>query len=137
MTATKEGAELQQVPEVIITQSGTEFLKDQIMMEQMLEQLSEARKEIDRLNAVALEKSVMFERQRLQLVTSNIHLFKLLDEMEGAFDADKKFTSPEICNDYLAAATYCDKTFGRKNNRIVEAQEWYIGLNPWELTDKI
>jgi hypothetical protein len=72
-----------------------------------------------------------------QLSTSNYHLFKFLDEMEGAFDSNEKFDSPQICRDYIDAALYCLNYFGRSNNRVLQAEAWYNSLNPWELTDKI
>lgn len=143
--------ELPKVESVTIHQSGDVYLKDQALMEEMLQQLADYRKrnealkaEVDRLNKSALESSVAFEEQkglimklRAQLVTSNIHLFKMLDEHEGAFDSDEKFASAEICRDYLDAAIYCEKQFGRVGNKVPQAQEWYDNLMPWEQTDKL
>lgn len=93
--------------------------------------------EIDRLNQAALENSITFENIKLKLETSNMHLFKMLDEHEGAFDSDEKFASAEICRDYLDAAMYCEKYFGRVGNKVPQAQEWYDSLMPWEQTDKL
>lgn len=110
------------------------------LSEQLYKAMQEAadyRKENERINEILLKRSTDFEQTRLRLVTSNIHLFKMLDEHEGAFDADEKFESAEICRDYLDAAMYCEKYMGRKENRVRQAQEWYDNLNPWEQTDKL
>lgn len=82
-------------------------------------------KEVDRLISENLKQSEKYNSIRLQLSTSNMHLFKMLDEMEARFDANNEFDSPEICRDYLDAANYCKKYFGRNNNRIVLAEQWY------------
>lgn len=129
--------ELKQISDVTITQKGDDFIKDQAMMQIMMEQLADQRREIDRLNEVALKKSIEFENMKMKLDTSNMHLFNMLDELEGAFDSDEKFASCEICLQYIDAAAYCQKYFERKHNRVREAEEWYNNLDAWEQTDKI
>ncbi len=83
--------------------------------------------------AIAAVPSMIREISHLQsrLHMSNIHLFKMLDEMEARYDLrdeegmQERFDSPAICLDYIAAAMYCEEHFGRKNNRITQAREWY------------
>lgn len=129
MTATKE---LQKVPAAKIEQTAEQFLKDQALMEEMLQQLADYRKrnekleaEVDRLNKEALENSITFENIKLKLETSNMHLDKMLEEKEHEFDRLHYFESYEICRDYLDGAIYMDKFFNRKSNRIEAAQKWY------------
>lgn len=129
MTATTE---LQKVPAAKIEQTAEQFLKDQAMMEEMLQQLADYRKrnekleaEVDRLNKEALENSITFENIKLKLETSNMHLDKMLEEKEHEFDRTQQFESYEICRDYLDGAIYMDKYFNRKSNRIEAAQQWY------------
>lgn len=110
--------ELTEIKEVTITQSGEQFIKDQAIMQIALERIEDQRKEIDRLNSQLLTL-------RLKLSTSNIHLFKFLDEKEAEFDNDERFVSPEICKDYIDAALYCQNYFDRTNNRITDAMAWY------------
>lgn len=88
-------------------------------------ELKNLNKELDRLISENLKHSEKYNALRLQLSTSNMHLFKFLDEMEARFDNTSKFDSPEICDDYIKAADYCAKYFGRTNNRVSDAKYWY------------
>lgn len=108
------------------TQNGT-TLYDNLLstIEENDQHLKRLNKEIDRMIADKLKDAEKYNAIRLQLSTSNMHLFKFLDEMEGRFDADGDFDSPEICKDYIEAATYCKKYFGRDHNRIYLAEQWY------------
>ncbi len=124
MTAQSENKELHRVDEVMITQSGNSFIEDQALMEEMLQQLADQRKEIDRLNEQALKSSVEFQKIKSQLQTSNAHLFKMLDEKEAEFERAQEFESVEICIDYIDAALYCQNYFSRKSNWIEEAIGW-------------
>ena len=141
---TAQSKELQQIESVTISQTGEQFLRDQELMQHALERLEDQRKEIDRLNDMNIKNSIKFEelkkdndKVKSQLKTSNRHLFNFLDEMEGRFDSDEKFDSPQICIEYLDAAKYCEKYFDRVNNRVREAQRWYDSLESWEQTDKL
>jgi hypothetical protein len=87
--------------------------------------LKSLNKEIDRLISENLRHSEKYNGIRLQLSTSNMHLFLFLDEMEARFDKTSEFDSPEICRNYLDAANYCEKYFDRRNNRINDAKHWY------------
>jgi phage shock protein A len=138
--------ELLQVKKVTIAQDGDQFIKDQALIAEALETIQKLkaerqeilkaantfRKEVDRLTTESLKKSTEFEelRQkfsstRAKLATSNIHLFKFLDETEARFDNTSAFDSPEICRDYMDAASFTAKYFQRTNNRFNEAKHWY------------
>lgn len=121
-------SELIKIEEVTITQTGDAFLKDQALMTELLEQNALLKKEIDRLTTESLKASEKYEKLRMQLSTSNMHLFKMLDDRESTFYVEQKFDSPEICREYIDAALYCRKYFGRNNHNLStpeEAQEWY------------
>ena len=47
-----------------------------------------------------------------------------LDELEGAFDSDEGFASPEIAQDYIDAAKFAADNSGRINNRIRQVEKW-------------
>lgn len=107
------------------TQNGTVYDSLLSTIDQNGRELNSLNKEVDRLISENLKHSEKYNSIRLQLSTSNMHLFKMLDEMEARFDANNEFDSPEICRDYLDAANYCKKYFGRNNNRIILAEQWY------------
>lgn len=74
------------------------------------------------------------KRTHLKANTLALHLSKFLDEFEGKWDSDEKCDSPEIALDYLDAALYMERHFGRTDNRIQYVKEWYDNLQafPWE-----
>ena len=74
-------------------------------------------REVDRLNTEALKAS-------LKLQTLARHVSTLLDELEGAFDSDEGFASPEIAQDYIDAAKFAADNSGRINNRIRQVEKW-------------
>ena len=118
--------ELEQIPEVTISQTGKQFMEDQLMLETAIQRIEDLRKEVERLNEVALKRSIEFENMKSKLETSNMHLFKFLDEIEGAFDVSCEFSSPEACIEYIDAALYARNYFFRNDlGRIDAAREWY------------
>jgi predicted nuclease with TOPRIM domain len=109
----------------VIVQSGDDFIKDQALMEEMYSENSRLRREIERLTNESFKASHRYEKIRLQLSTSNMHLFKLLDEMEERFKNTSDFDSPAICQDYIDAAKHAAQCFNRTNNQLSEAEHWY------------
>jgi hypothetical protein len=120
--------ELTQVPEITVAQSGQQFLSDQQMMEDLLEQKIRLRKEIETLKTEhslavqACKDHIKQQKEKIELLVH--HCSKLLNEVEGAYDSDEKFASDEFCRDYLDAALFLQNYFGRKYNRTAQAQEW-------------
>jgi hypothetical protein len=92
--------------------------------------LKAVNKEIDRLLSNLLKESEKYNAVRLQLSTVNRFLFIFLEELEEKFKRESEFESPAICKDYIDAATYCAKYFGRTNNIITYAQQWYDNYVP-------
>lgn len=99
----QRSCELTEIKDVTITQSGHEFLKDQILMEEALNRI---------------------EKLKHHLTICQAYLDKFLDEFEAKFDNDERCDSHEIALDYLAAAKFRADN-GRINNRIRAVQSWY------------
>jgi len=88
------------------------------MVDTAVEMVTDLRNEIDRLNSEAVKNSINFELLKT-------HLRLMLQETEGRFERTNDFDSPEACNDYIKAAQFMAENFGRKDNMIKEAKNWY------------
>lgn len=150
--------ELPQVTEAIIVDDADRYMNlvhenesmlkqlqaNQVSMQMMLEELVDRRKEneayrkeVDRLNNEALQKSLAIQAVRehikKQKETIDIlvhHCRKLCDEVEARYDNDENFPStvfisPEFARDYMDAALFLENHFGRKGNRVEQAKKWY------------
>lgn len=119
-------------------------LADQLY--QSMAETAEYRKENDRINSLLLVRSSTingketkikrlvylfravwqaYKRRWSMLSTSNMHLDKMLEEKEHEFERTGQFESMEICRDYVDAASYMEKNYGRRNNQVEEAKAWY------------
>jgi hypothetical protein len=111
-----------------------------LVIQELRKMNSDKQAEIDRLNEVALNKSIEFEqvknalsllreiaiKQKTQINVLSGFLDQFLSDYEGMFDHEKRPTSIEMAeNFYLPAAKYMAEHFGRtKGHRIDSIQEW-------------
>jgi hypothetical protein len=97
-----------------------------LVIQELRKMNADKQAEIDRLNEVALNKSLQFERMKTQVNVLSGFLDQFLSDYEGMFDHEGRPTSIEMAeNFYLPAAKYMADHFGRtKGHRIESIQEW-------------